>query len=110
MRAAMNGHVVITTVHAGSVTEAINSLLKLVSGIVDPQLARNVLADGLAAVIHQELIPIKGQSAKLLKLEYLFMGKEAGIRSRIRSGKLETLGTDIDAQASRVMRDLAPGG
>lgn len=105
IRAANNGHVVITTIHAGSCIEALNSMLKLLSG-ENMDLARTMLADGLAGVLHQSLIKLKG--SRQIKVEYLFPGKGQAVRSLIRTGKTEQLSTAISNQAARVLQDMLP--
>ena len=111
LRAAINGHLVITTIHAGSIMEAINSMLKLVSGQENLELARGVLADGLAGVIHQKLT--KTKTGRKPKIDFLFTGydgKDAGIRTKIRQGKIEQLSTEIEQQATRVVNGKLPIG
>jgi twitching motility protein PilT len=111
LRAAINGHLVITTIHAGSIMEAINSLLKLVSGQENLELARGVLADGLAGVIYQKLM--KSNKGKKPKLDFLFAGfngSDAGVRSKIRHGKIEQLSTEVQQQATRVLNGKLPIG
>jgi Tfp pilus assembly pilus retraction ATPase PilT len=111
LRAAINGHLVITTIHAGGVAEAINAMLKFVSGAEPMELARSILADGLIGVVHQQLIRsrVKGKG-RMLKLEYLFPAGDKGIRSLIRSGKTEQLVTAIELQATRVAQGKPPVG
>lgn len=109
LRAAINGHVVLTTVHGGSVQEAIQSMLKLVAGYENLDLARATLADGLAAVIHQELIDVGG-GRKRLRVSSLFPGGGAAqaVRANIRQGKIEQLETEIQRQRSLIMAGKPP--
>jgi twitching motility protein PilT len=108
LRAAINGHVVISTIHADNITNAINSLIKLVSGQENVELARQILGDGLAAVMHQTLV--KNKDSRQLRVQFLFPGNgnTTGIRSKIREGKIEQLSTDIEMQTNRVMRNEPP--
>lgn len=113
LRAAISGHLVLTTIHAGNVVEAINSLLTLTARADDNvNFAREQLANGLAGVIHQRLITERdartGASRKRLKTEMLFVGEEAGIRSMIREGDTSQLGTFIEQQKAKVGRDEEP--
>lgn len=101
IKAASNGHIVISTIHAGNCREAINGLLKFVSGSENLELARAILADGLAAVIHQQMQTVGG--TRRLKMEWLFPYDDTGIRSKIRSGNIEQLATDIENQRIRVV-------
>lgn len=109
IRAANNGHVVITTIHAGSCSEAINSMLKFVSGTENMDLNRTLLADGLSAVLHQRLEKVRGK--RQVFMEHLFLGvspQKQNIRALIRSGKTEQLSTEIANQATRVMQGKMP--
>ncbi len=111
LRAAVNGHVVISTIHAGSCIEGLDALLKFVAGAEPIDLARNILAQGLAAVIHQRLIKSKdanGKHSVSIVMEWLFPGNDSGIRSLIRSGKTEQLTTAIKLQANRVTSGQLP--
>lgn len=110
IRAGITGHLVITTIHAGSVTEAIQSMLKLLGTAENMELARSVLAEGLAGVVHQELVKVPGRQGRQIKLGYLFPGDDASIRTLIRTGKLEQLSTAIEMQSTRVMNNKLPIG
>ena len=110
IRAAVNGHLVITTIHSGGVVEAINALLKFTAGTESLELARTILADGLAGVIHQQLGRVKGKPGRQLKVEYLFPGDDSGIRTLIRQGKTEQLSTFIGQQQMRVLQNRLPIG
>ena len=104
--AANNGHIVITTIHAGNCIEAINRMLKFVSGTENLELARGMLADGLMGVLNQKLVRVKGK--RQIQMEYFFPGDGQGLRSLIRTGKTEQLSTAIANQASRVMQGKLP--
>lgn len=110
LRAGINGHVVITTTHAGSVIEGLDSMIKFVAGREPVELARQVLAQGIAAVLHIDLVKSFGSAEKSLKVESLFVtgADEAGIRATIRSGKTEQLVNKIQAQAARINSDRSP--
>lgn len=112
MRAAISGHLILTTIHAGNVIEAINSLLTLTAGSDDNLgFARDQLANGLAGVIHQKLVSHRGKDGRIqkgLKTEMLFVGDDPGIRSMIRSGDTNQLSTFIEQQKSRVANDEEP--
>lgn len=111
IRAAINGHIVITTIHAGSVIQALQALLKFVSGVEHMELAANILAEGITAVIHQQLVRQPGRRGKTLKLEYLFFDDNSGssgARHAIRSNKMEQLNTKIEQQMLRVQQHLLP--
>lgn len=97
LRAAISGHLVITTIHAGSVQEALNALIKLASadeGGVD--FARDQLASGIAGVIHQTLATTN--QGKKLRVNSLFFGNNDGLRNMVREGHINQLATAIDQQ------------
>jgi len=105
IRAANNGHVVSSTIHAGDCVEAINSLVKFVAGSEPVDLARQMLADGLAAVVHQDLVTERRDAPERSfvrpRLQWLFLGRGAdskGVRSMIREGKTEQLVSEIARQ------------
>lgn len=112
LRAAISGHLVISTIHAGSIEEAINSMIKLTSaGEESVEFSRDLLANGLAGVIHQKLVKTKGSgnsSRKRLLMKSLFFGEDNGIRSLIRDGNVNQLGTFIEQQQSRVKNGMTP--
>jgi twitching motility protein PilT len=110
IRAAVNGHLVLATIHGSSLPGAIMALQQIAAaatGSID--LARSILADGLTAVIHQSLEKDPDHPGKrVLKADMLCLGNEHGLRTKIRSGKLEQLSTDIEAQRMRIARGLLP--
>jgi|HigsolmetaGSP11D_1036233.scaffolds.fasta_scaffold01221_7 Tfp pilus assembly protein, pilus retraction ATPase PilT len=106
LRAAISGHLVITTIHAGSIEETLNSLIKLTSSAVNHEFARELLADGLAGVIHQTLV--RTTKGVRLQVKTLFPGNDKGIRSLIRDGTINQLATHIDQQARRIAKGEPP--
>lgn len=57
LRAAMNGHLVFTTIHASSVISAVARLSALAAALVGPANAADMVAASLRLVIHQRLNP-----------------------------------------------------
>ena len=94
VRAATSGHLVITTLHAGSIEEAIHAVRQLVSPIAEER-TDSLIADSFLACIHQKLTPA-GPAMRILYAQ----GKGLGdpVRAGIRSGKIEQLGTIIESQ------------
>lgn len=107
LRAAINGHLVITTVHAGDCIQALDSVIKLVAGKEPLEMARSNLASGLAGVVHQRFVKRRGKK-RTLKVQSLFPGHEQGIRSMIRSGKTEQLSSYISQQEARLAKGELP--
>jgi Tfp pilus assembly pilus retraction ATPase PilT len=110
IRAAVNGHLVLATIHGNSLSGAILALQQIAAAATgSTDLARSILADGLAAVLHQSLIKDPEQPGRrVLQADMLCFGNEHGLRAKIRGGKLEQLSTDIEAQRMRIARGLMP--
>ncbi|WP_440030230.1 ATPase, T2SS/T4P/T4SS family [Chromobacterium amazonense] len=110
IRAAVNGHLVLATIHGSSLSGALMALQQIAAaGSGSQELAKAILADGLAAVLYQELLPDpQCQGKRKLHAEMLCLGNDLGLRAKVRNGKLELLGTDIEAQRLRIQRGLSP--
>lgn len=111
LQACNSGHVVIATTHAGSIGEAINRMMKLVSSKLDPDLARSLLADGLSVVINQRLNRAKDRNGKVhrvLTADTLFFGTDAGLRAKVRDDKIAQIASDIEQQAMKVANQKSP--
>jgi twitching motility protein PilT len=104
LRASINGHLVISTVHADSVVSAIQRIQSLASSEAGPEVA-SLLADGLIATIHQKLETVGAR--KVLKSEFLLMMDEnaRGARAIIRQGRTEMLVTEIRQQQNLMMNE-----
>jgi Tfp pilus assembly pilus retraction ATPase PilT len=111
LQAANSGHVVVATTHAGTIEEAINRLMKLVTAKVDIGLARDLMADGLSVVTSQEMTRIKaldGRVERRINFKTLFFGEDSGLRTMIREGKTQQIGSIIEAQQMRVANNRPP--
>ena len=110
IRAAVNGHLVLATIHGSSLLGAIMVLQQIAAaGAGSQELARSILADGLSAIIYQELRPDpENLGQRKLHADILCLGNDYGMRAKIRSGKLEQLTTDIDAQKRRIQQGKLP--
>ncbi|EFF4663922.1 type II/IV secretion system family protein, partial [Escherichia coli] len=74
IRAAVNGHLVVTTIHGNSLQGAIYALQQIALGSnSDIDLVRSILGDGLLAVLHQELLFTTAGTRKL-QAELLYIG------------------------------------
>lgn len=111
LQAANSGHIVIATTHAGSIEEAINRLMKLVTAKVDTAIARDLMASGLAVVSSQEMSRralSDGRVERHVNIKTLFFGDDAGLRTMIREGKVQQIGSTIEKQQMRVAKGLPP--
>ena len=100
LRAATSGHLVITTMHAGSIEEALEGLLQLAEQAIGDR-APLLLAAGLTAILHQTLTPI-GLNAHFLITELNNPG--APIRSVIREKRIGQCRSFYDQQMALMMK------
>lgn len=97
IRAAVNGHLVVSTIHGSSVQGSLYALQQIASAEGEMDLVRSIIADGLLCVIHQELHFIDNGNRKLT-CNILCNDGTPSIPSKIRSGKLELLNNEIETQ------------
>lgn len=105
LAASTNGHLIISTVHAGNVIEAIERLATEASGDgADPAAAYRKLANGLKLVIWQHVDRKTGKFS-YEALSFIPQKESAGARSKLAAGKLQQLTQDIDVQQRRAEND-----
>ena len=107
LRAATSGHLVLATIHANNVTDAINSVVKYAAAFaMTEDLAFDLFSRGMLGVIHQHLV---GVGQKKPAVSYLFTNPDTmkgdQVRGIIKSGKLN-LGTSIEQQMTRMSRGM----
>ena len=107
LRAATSGHLVLSTIHANNVSDAINSVVKYAAaGGMSEDLAYDLFSRGMLGVLHQTLV---GTSVKRASTSFLFANPDSTkgdqVRGIIKSGKLN-LGTSIETQMTRMARNL----
>lgn len=103
LRASTSGHLVLSTIHANNVTDALDALVKHASaGPMSEVLAFDLLSRGILGVIHQTLI---GTGQKRPVVQYLFANPNTTqgdqTRNIIKTGKLN-LATTIEMQMTRM--------
>jgi twitching motility protein PilT len=101
LRAATSGHTVLTTMHAGSMEEALEGLLQLAEQAIGDRAAL-LLASSLTAVIHQTLTSL-GLYAQFMAAEPDNPGSP--IRALIRDKRIGQSRTFADQQMATLMRD-----
>lgn len=113
LRAATSGHLVFSTIHASTVEDALESLIKYASGAgLTEELAADLLARGILAVVHQKL---EGTTVLRPVITAAFANPRLTggdqMRSLIRRNPIN-LQTLIESQSSRLFqgRDLFSGG
>ncbi len=103
LQAAMSGHLIFSTIHANSVPDAVNSLVKYAaSGGVSEDMAYELVSGSLLGCIHQILVGVP----KMLKVSSLFTNpdvtKPDQVRGIIKSGKLN-FATVMEAQNIKML-------
>ncbi len=106
LRAATSGHLVLSTIHANNVSDAINAVAKYsASSGISEDMAYELMANGLLACIHQNLIG----SPRKLQVEALFANPDINsgcqVRAMLRTGKLN-LATIMESQKTKLERGL----
>lgn len=105
LRAATSGHLVLSSIHANNITDAINSVVKYASSTaMSEELAYDLFSRGMLGVLHQSLTGI-GRKKPLVS--YLFANPDTTkgdqVRGIIKGGKLN-LATSIETQMTRMKR------
>ena len=103
LRAATSGHLVLSSIHANNVSDAINSLVKYASSSdMSEDLAYDLISRGLLGVIHQTL---QGAERKYPQVSFLFANPDTTkgdqVRASIRTGRLN-LATMMEQQENRL--------
>lgn len=105
LRAATSGHLVLSTIHANSVEDALNSMIKYATGAgLDEKLVCDLLARGILGVVHQQL---EGTTTLRPIIHTAFANPNplvaCQMRMTIREGKI-ALATFIEAQYTRMFQ------
>jgi Tfp pilus assembly pilus retraction ATPase PilT len=102
VRQAINGIIVITTIHSNSVASAINAIATYCSMEGSSEIAYSNLASGLLAVVHQRLVG----SPPIPQPQFLLFDDDLqGARALIREKKTEQLGTEMERQRRLILQD-----
>ena len=108
LRAATSGHLVLSSIHANNISDAINSVVKYAAASnMSEALAYDLFSRGMLAVTHQTLVGLNAQ--KRPSLSYLFANPNYSsgcqVRAIIKSGNLN-LATPIETQMTRMMKGM----
>ena len=106
LRAATSGHLVLSTIHANNVSDAVNALVKYAaSSGISEEMAYELVANGFLGCIHQ----ILEGAPKRAKVTYLFANPDVNaacqVRAMLRGGKLN-MGTLLEQQRVKMERGL----
>jgi len=115
LRAAISGHMVVSTIHANSVEDALNSMIKYATAAgLNEELAADLLSRGILGVIHQKL---QGTKALYPEVRYVFANPDSTQADQLRvlvRDRVLNLGTLIESQMAKMFqgkplfRDTAP--
>ncbi|HBM90895.1 MAG TPA: hypothetical protein DD400_03335 [Rhodospirillaceae bacterium] len=98
LRAASTGHLVITTIHAGSIEESLLGLMHLAEQSMGSA-ANHILAQGLTAAIHQTL----NKNGPFLRYVMTEEGNNGDpVRALVRENRVGMLNSYIDKQIARM--------
>ncbi|CAD9219446.1 hypothetical protein BCEN4_1440007 [Burkholderia cenocepacia] len=112
--AAREGHLIVSTVLADDVGRAIARLHTVAARVLDAPSVRSLLADSVAAVLHQRFAcPAPGQQRFEARL--LMLADSAPARAQVRDGRYDELGAALRQQmmsmiASDALASLRGGG
>jgi Tfp pilus assembly pilus retraction ATPase PilT len=96
VKASINGHLIVSTIHAGSIKEAIEKY----QALCDLHLLSS-LAEGLTMVIYQELEPVmKGDVVINRNLHATCFRMTEGVKAKMRNGEIKSIEDDIEQQLS----------
>ena len=99
VRAASNGHLVIATVHAGSVVETVSRMMAFLTS----ERGRMIFAEAVAGIVKQRLM-ISGNGNVKVREDTLFVNSapnREAIRAVIRAGEQHKLSNEIEQQRFR---------
>jgi Tfp pilus assembly pilus retraction ATPase PilT len=100
LQASVNGHLVISTMNAENVIQTITKLHSLANEKLAQGNAQAMIADGLAGVLHQKVVR---DTRKKVETEFLYLRDAPLVKTTIRNGKYEMLGTDIRLQMASMI-------
>lgn len=103
LRASTSGHLVLSTIHANNVADAIDAIVKHASaGEMSEELAFDLLSRGVLGIVHQSLV---GTGQKRPVVQYLFANPDTRkgdqTRNIIKTGKIN-VATTIEMQMTRI--------
>ncbi|NMG28351.1 ATPase, T2SS/T4P/T4SS family [Aromatoleum evansii] len=100
LRAGVNGHLIVSTLHAEDIQTALRRLEVMASEGMEAASAQALMSDGLAMVLHLRLT---GNNPRRLEAEMLTVRTNSSARAIIRSGHYERLGSEISLQKTQML-------
>lgn len=99
IKSAIDGHLVFSTMHAGSVIMAIERILTLSAPHISMEEAKQILGSGLRLVICQALKEVRGRT--VLSAQYL-VGTNRAAQTIQNSQNIKQLSTEVQNQLSKL--------
>jgi len=106
LSAARDGALIVSTVQADGVGHAIARLHTLAARVLDAQAATALLADGLAAVLHQRL-SMRAAGQRRLEARLLMLADSAPARAQVRAGRYGELEAGLRQQMTSMIHSDA---
>lgn len=106
LQASLNGHLIITTLCADNVTQALTKLHALAADMLAAGRAPALMADGLVGVLHQQMLRAPNHGVKL-ETEFLFLKEAPLTKALLRKGEYEQLGAHIRQQMAAMINENA---
>lgn len=100
LRIAINGHLVVTSIHGADIISAVKRLMALAvsyPGMGDSE-ARSVFSSAFRVIIHQKLRDAPPGGKKLEAKALFSPDQKSPVANRVREGKLDGLSTEIQQQ------------
>lgn len=105
LRSAVDGRLVLLTMHAGDAIQALHRLLSLAARSMGSDEARALCASGMRMIIHQKLVEIPGGGSALRLQTLLDTDAAAGV-IRKKGVPLESLKNEINLQRNQLKMGL----
>lgn len=99
LRAGVNGHLIVSTVHSEDIQTTLRRLEVMASEGMESTSAQALLSDGLAMILHLRL----SGNPRRLEAELLSVRGNTSAKAIIRSGHYERLGSEISLQKTQML-------
>lgn len=106
LQAAVDGRLVLTTLHAASVVDSIYRMLSLAAKVLGSDEARNLMSASLRLIIHQRLEKRSGIADLMPRCEVLFDTHQVASKIRTRGTQLTLLEDDVRFQKNLILKNM----
>jgi twitching motility protein PilT len=101
LRAGVNGHLVVSTLHAEDIQTALRRIHALTVERFDPVAGYSLMSDGMCGIMKQRLVG----NPRRLEAELFMVHENMSARNIIRQGNFERLSSEIEMQKLRLLRE-----